>query len=169
MTVYKSGAVLKPSCPQNVNMFKKTKSVAWVRERTIPTERPPLVCEVSANFCVYRVPHGQRNGSLRPYSPLPRPVNLFKHSQILNLFYRSPYRKKTPSRFCLPNKSSLKHSSLVPQAFSVFSIIWSLGGGETINVYLTFMCSFNAPYLTKCQVYHLSLRVKRYGKIKTLA
>jgi hypothetical protein len=26
-------------------------SVALVRERTMPTERPPLVCEVSANFC----------------------------------------------------------------------------------------------------------------------
>jgi hypothetical protein len=25
-------------------------SVAWVRERTIPIERPPLVGEVSANF-----------------------------------------------------------------------------------------------------------------------
>jgi hypothetical protein len=31
--------------PQNVN------SVAWIRERTIPTERRPLVGEVSANFC----------------------------------------------------------------------------------------------------------------------
>jgi hypothetical protein len=29
-------------------------SVAWVRKRTIPTERPPLV-EVSANFCGHRV------------------------------------------------------------------------------------------------------------------
>jgi hypothetical protein len=28
----------------------KTNSVALVRERTIPTERPPLVGEVSANF-----------------------------------------------------------------------------------------------------------------------
>jgi hypothetical protein len=26
-------------------------SVALVRKRTVPTERPPLVCEVSANFC----------------------------------------------------------------------------------------------------------------------
>jgi hypothetical protein len=26
-------------------------SVALVRERTIPTKRPPLVGEVSANFC----------------------------------------------------------------------------------------------------------------------
>jgi hypothetical protein len=25
--------------------------VALVRKRTIPTERPPLVCAVSANFC----------------------------------------------------------------------------------------------------------------------
>jgi hypothetical protein len=25
--------------------------VAWVRERTIPTERPPLVGKVSGNFC----------------------------------------------------------------------------------------------------------------------
>jgi hypothetical protein len=28
-----------------------TNSVALVRERTIPTERPPHVGEVSANFC----------------------------------------------------------------------------------------------------------------------
>jgi hypothetical protein len=30
---------------------KKLNSLALVRERTIPTERPPLVGEVSANFC----------------------------------------------------------------------------------------------------------------------
>jgi len=29
----------------------KLNSVALVRERTIPTERPPPVAEVSANFC----------------------------------------------------------------------------------------------------------------------
>ena len=29
----------------------KLNSVALVRERTIPTKRPPLVGEVSANFC----------------------------------------------------------------------------------------------------------------------
>jgi hypothetical protein len=40
-------------------------SVAWVREGTIPTERPPLVGEVSANFCGQKVPHDQRDGSLR--------------------------------------------------------------------------------------------------------
>ena len=45
----------------------KLNSVALVRERTIPTERPPPVGEVSANFCGYRgvtwsaqrVPHGR--------------------------------------------------------------------------------------------------------------
>jgi hypothetical protein len=35
--------------------------VAFVRERTIPTERPPLVGEVNANFCGYRVPRGQQS------------------------------------------------------------------------------------------------------------
>jgi hypothetical protein len=30
---------------------KKKHSVALVRERTIPAERPPLVGEVNANFC----------------------------------------------------------------------------------------------------------------------
>jgi hypothetical protein len=48
--------------------------VASVRERTIPAERPPHVGEVSANFCGCRVPLGQCDGSLRPYSRLSRPV-----------------------------------------------------------------------------------------------
>jgi hypothetical protein len=30
---------------------KKLNSMVWVHERTIPTERPPLVGEVIANFC----------------------------------------------------------------------------------------------------------------------
>jgi hypothetical protein len=36
--------------PTNYNN-NNNNSVALVRERTIPTERPPLVVEVSANFC----------------------------------------------------------------------------------------------------------------------
>jgi hypothetical protein len=32
----------------------KLNSMVWVRERTIPTERPPLVSEVIANFCGWR-------------------------------------------------------------------------------------------------------------------
>jgi hypothetical protein len=35
----------------SLNLRDKKNSVALVRERTIPTERPPLVDEVSANFC----------------------------------------------------------------------------------------------------------------------
>jgi hypothetical protein len=34
-----------------VGLQTNTNSVAWVLERTIPAERPPLVGEVSANFC----------------------------------------------------------------------------------------------------------------------
>jgi hypothetical protein len=33
------------------SVTNKTNSMVWVRERTIPTERPPLVGEVIANFC----------------------------------------------------------------------------------------------------------------------
>jgi hypothetical protein len=33
------------------SLLIKLNSVAWVRERTIPTERPPLVGGVSVNFC----------------------------------------------------------------------------------------------------------------------
>jgi hypothetical protein len=44
----------------------KTNSMALVRKRTIPTEQPPLVGEVSDNFCGWRVSRGQRNGSPRP-------------------------------------------------------------------------------------------------------
>jgi hypothetical protein len=45
--------------------LKKRNSVALVRERTIPTEQPPLIGEVSANFCGSRVSCGQRNGFTR--------------------------------------------------------------------------------------------------------
>jgi hypothetical protein len=38
------------------------------------TERPPLVGEVSANFCGQRVPSGQHDGSLRPYYWISRPA-----------------------------------------------------------------------------------------------
>jgi hypothetical protein len=42
--------------------------VALVRERTIPSEWPPLVGQVSDNFCRYRLLRGQHDGSLRLYS-----------------------------------------------------------------------------------------------------
>jgi hypothetical protein len=37
----------------NISYKTKRKQTPWllVRKRTIPTERPPLVGEVSANFC----------------------------------------------------------------------------------------------------------------------
>jgi hypothetical protein len=59
-------------------------SVAWVREWTVPTKLSSLVCEVSANFCGYRVPRGKRDGSLRPYFWLSRP------ELLLILSSRSP-------------------------------------------------------------------------------
>jgi hypothetical protein len=57
------------------NKQTKTNFVALARKRTLPTERPPLVCEVSANFCGQRVSCGPRNGSPRPYYLFSIPEN----------------------------------------------------------------------------------------------
>ena len=46
----------------------KLNSVALVRERTIPTERPPPVDEVVPTFAGRGVSRGQRNESPRPFS-----------------------------------------------------------------------------------------------------
>jgi hypothetical protein len=54
----------------------KLNSVTWVCERTISTERPPLVGEVSANLYGYRVSRGRLNGSPRLYSRVSRPEPL---------------------------------------------------------------------------------------------
>ena len=48
--------------------LKKLNSVALVRERTIPTERPPPVGEVVPTFAGRGVSRGQRNESPRPFS-----------------------------------------------------------------------------------------------------
>jgi hypothetical protein len=56
----------------NKSKNKTTNSMALVREWTISIERPPLVGEVTASFCVYRESRGQRNGSQRKYSRFSR-------------------------------------------------------------------------------------------------
>jgi hypothetical protein len=62
--------------------------MVWVRERTIPTERPPLVGEAIANFCGERVPRGQRDGSLRPYSRFSRQEPLLFYQVAPRLYSR---------------------------------------------------------------------------------
>jgi hypothetical protein len=62
--------------PNQIIFMWHDNSMAWVRERTKPTERPPLVGVVGANFCGLRVPRGQCEGSLWPYYRLPRPEPL---------------------------------------------------------------------------------------------
>jgi hypothetical protein len=51
--------------PINKLATLKIKQKTSVLERTVPTERPLLVSEVSANFCVQRMLRGQNTGSLR--------------------------------------------------------------------------------------------------------
>jgi hypothetical protein len=66
----------------------KKNSMVWVRERTIPTERPPLVGEAIANFCWQRMPRGQRDGSLRPYSRFSRQEPLLFYQVAPQLYSR---------------------------------------------------------------------------------
>jgi hypothetical protein len=77
-------------------------SVAWVRERTIPTGRPPLVGEVSAIFWAKRVPRGQLDGSLRQHSRLSRPEPLFflssSSSIVLTRLSGPRFRPTTPQK-----------------------------------------------------------------------
>jgi hypothetical protein len=67
--------IMMPCCINPyINIKKNQNSVALVRERTIPTERPPLVGEVSANCCrqrgvtwsVWQIPYGLNLGFSRP-------------------------------------------------------------------------------------------------------
>jgi hypothetical protein len=67
----------------NLSAIRKLNSMVWVRGRTIPTERPPLVGEVIVNFCGYTVPRGQRDGSLRLYS-------LFSRQEPLRFYHVAP-------------------------------------------------------------------------------
>src|SRR5215510_10155041 len=63
------------------DLTHKKNSVVLFRERTIPTERPPPVGEVSANFCGYR-------GVTWSAQRVPTAVNLFSRPEPL-LFYSS--------------------------------------------------------------------------------
>jgi hypothetical protein len=73
---------------QNATTNKQTNSMVWVRERTILTERQPLVGEVIANFCVYMVPRDQRDGSIRPYSRFSRQEPLLFNQVAPKLYSR---------------------------------------------------------------------------------
>jgi hypothetical protein len=76
-------------------------SVALVRERTIPTERPPLVGEDSANFSMYRwcrivsvaEPYGRNLGFLDRHVYTHRPLNL----QMLREYFRVLCRERPGS------------------------------------------------------------------------
>jgi hypothetical protein len=74
---------------------KEKKSVALVRERTIPTERPPLVSEVSANVFADRGCHEVR--AMDPYGSILSFLDWrFMSRSISN--YRIKIKKST--QFC---------------------------------------------------------------------
>jgi hypothetical protein len=67
-------------------------------EQTIPTKRQPLAGEVSNNFCGWRVPRGQRDGSLRRYSRFSRLESLlFPSSSSSIVFMRLNGHRSRPT------------------------------------------------------------------------
>jgi hypothetical protein len=62
--------------------------------RIIPTEKPSFVGEVSANFLGYRVPRGQRDGSLQPYSRFSRPEPLLFLPSSSSIVLMSVHRSR---------------------------------------------------------------------------
>jgi hypothetical protein len=121
--------------------------MVWVRERTIPTVRPPLVGEVIANFCGYRVPRGQRDGSLRPYSRFSRQESLLTSKVIhqyrnhgtdrskgnsLGLYSRGAGFKSRPwnwlSSFRLPVVAAAASFHILSNSYSRWSDISKLYG-----------------------------------------
>jgi hypothetical protein len=89
---------------------EKKNSVAWVNERTIPTERQPLVGKVSANFCGQRVPRSQRDESLRTYSRVSRPEPLLL-SQVTPQLYSLGWVDSVPDPLLLRKSSSVQNRS----------------------------------------------------------
>jgi hypothetical protein len=72
--------------PLKKNQTKKPHSFS--QQANYTTERPPLVGEISANFCGKRVSHGQRNRFPRPYSRFSRPEPLLFHSNSSSVILR---------------------------------------------------------------------------------
>jgi hypothetical protein len=83
----------------------KTNSVAWVRERAIPTERPPLVSELSAKFTDTGVPRGQHDGSPRLYSHFSIPRidgdDDYKILRIFNFFRDDSITENIDALLCI--------------------------------------------------------------------
>jgi hypothetical protein len=73
----------KNSCSNRESNSSSSARSPYVYRLNYPGFSPPLVFEVSANVCGYRVPRGQHDGSLRPYSRFSRP-------QLLLFFQVAP-------------------------------------------------------------------------------
>jgi hypothetical protein len=89
---------------------KTTNSVARVCERTTPTERPPLVGGRRVNFWGYRVPCGQRDGYLRPYSTLSRQETLLFY-QVAPQLYSRGWVDPVPGPILLRKSGSIGNRS----------------------------------------------------------
>jgi hypothetical protein len=117
-------------------------SVALVCKRTIPTERPPLVGEVSANFCGYSVWRGQRNGSPRPYSRFSRPEPLLFLPNTRQLYSRG-WVDPVPDPLLLRKSGSAGNRTRDLWTTEAVNMVWRIYKyfTQTLHTY-----SYNVPH-----------------------
>jgi hypothetical protein len=141
-------------------------SVALVRERTILTELPLLVGEVSANFYGLRVPRGQRDGSLLPYSRISRRPNY-----LLLIYFCIKYfvHEKFSSDFCFWLLSTNRQVSLHRFAISKAYIVLSSSSEELIlKLPYEPQLSTKIWYLTISNYFVLASKKKSVGQTSCL-
>jgi hypothetical protein len=93
-----SPIILSPGRAMRKHYTKKqTNKLRGLSPRANYTDRePPVVGDVSANFCEQSVPRGQREGSLRPYSWFSRqkPLLFLSSSSSIVLTRLSGHRSR---------------------------------------------------------------------------
>jgi hypothetical protein len=78
----------RTDCILRCRLYLSKKKLHGLSPRANYFELPPLVGEVIANFCGQRVPRGQRDGSLLPYSRFYRQEPLLSYQVVPQLYSR---------------------------------------------------------------------------------
>jgi hypothetical protein len=132
--------------------------VSLVRERTITTETPPLIGEVSA-ICGYRVSRGQRNRSPRPYSRLSRREPLLFLSSSSSTLLRG-WVVPVPDPLLLRKRGSV--GNLIRDLSIRIQELWPLDhrGGHNYDSY-TVCFPKTLCNLLQCRLIFFALQVTR--------
>jgi hypothetical protein len=125
--------------PLAVEAYHKTNSVARILKRTIPTERPPLDGEISANFCADR----------KPYV-----------TELTNLIFYALSK-------CLMSRNLILGKR--PEKQGLWSILTEINCRETIQQYLEWNAGLLGALLDALIPYDVSVRGFRFASLSSCA